>query len=301
MRHINPGCGDTELHTPLNDTEARVIGCLIEKSVVTPDQYPLTLNALTNACNQKSSRNPVMSLSQGEVQHAIRELESRHLVRTDENFKSRVEKYAQRFCNTRYSNLQFSDAELAIVCLLLLRGPQTPGELRSRSGRLHAFADNAAVVEALVDFEVAEVTAAATFYLAEIYFEFSAALLDSERPAGLSEAEKVDYEMVIEEEAYPFEEQAIAVHEENFELLAAGVYNPWVQKSLDKLAVLMPGRYAKQETSEGFIGTVEVYAYRMPIAPPEPVEGEDGPGVSDASQAEADRRVVVSSNAEGSK
>ena len=133
----------------LNATEARVIGCLIEKSLVTPDQYPLTLNALTNACNQKPSREPVMSLTQGEVQHTIRELEAKHLVRTDENFKSRVEKYSQRFCNTRYSNLQFSDAELAIVCLLLLRGPQTPGELRSRSGRLHTFEDNAEVVQAL--------------------------------------------------------------------------------------------------------------------------------------------------------
>lgn len=137
------------MHIQLNDTEARIIGCLIEKSIVTPDQYPLTLNALTNACNQKSSRNPVMSLTPGEVQHAIRELQDRHLVRTDENFKSRTEKYAQRFCNTRYSNLQFSDSELAIVCLLLLRGPQTPGELRSRSGRLHTFDDNAEVVEAL--------------------------------------------------------------------------------------------------------------------------------------------------------
>ena len=149
MWHFNPGCGDTILHTPLRATEARVIGCLIEKSIVTPDQYPLTLNALTNACNQKSSRDPVMSLSQGEVQHAIRELEGKHLVRTDENFKSRVEKYAQRFCNTRYSNLQFDDGELAIVCLLLLRGPQTPGELRSRSGRLHTFEDNDEVVQAL--------------------------------------------------------------------------------------------------------------------------------------------------------
>ena len=137
------------MHIQLNDTEARVIGCLIEKSIVTPDQYPMTLNALTNACNQKSSRDPVMSLTQGEVQHAIRELEGKHLVRTDENFKSQVEKYAQRFCNTRYSNLQFSDAELAIVCLLLLRGPQTPGEFRSRSGRLHSFEDNATVVQAL--------------------------------------------------------------------------------------------------------------------------------------------------------
>lgn len=132
----------------LNDKEARVIGCLIEKSVVTPDQYPLTLNALTNACNQKSSRNPVMNLTQGEVQHTIRDLEAKHLVRTDENFKSRTEKYVQRFCNTRYSDLQFDDAQLAIVCLLLLRGPQTPGELRARSGRLHTFADNEAVIRA---------------------------------------------------------------------------------------------------------------------------------------------------------
>ena len=133
----------------LNDIEARVIGCLIEKSVVTPDQYPLTLNALTNACNQKSSRDPVMSLTPGQVQHAIRELEGKHLVRVEENFKSRVEKYVQRFCNTRYSDLQFSDAELAIVCMLLLRGPQTPGELRARSGRLHQFDDNADVVQSL--------------------------------------------------------------------------------------------------------------------------------------------------------
>lgn len=130
----------------LDAIEARVIGCLIEKSITTPDQYPLTLNALTNACNQKSSRDPVMSLQPGEVQHAIRVLEGAHLVRTEENFKSRTEKYSQRFCNTRYSEQQFDAGQLAIVCLLLLRGPQTPGELRSRSGRLHTFADNEEVV-----------------------------------------------------------------------------------------------------------------------------------------------------------
>lgn len=133
----------------LNDVEARVIGCLIEKSVVTPDQYPLSLNALTNACNQKSSRDPVMNLTQGEVQHTVRDLSEKHLVRVDENFKSRTEKYVQRFCNTRYSDLQIDDAQRAIVCLMLLRGAQTPGELRSRSGRLHTFADNAEVVVAL--------------------------------------------------------------------------------------------------------------------------------------------------------
>jgi len=131
------------------DHEARIVGCLIEKSVVTPDAYPLTLNSLTNACNQKSARDPVMALTQGEVQHALRVLEAKHVVRRDENFKSRTEKFSQRFCNTRYSNLQFDPAELAIVCLLLLRGPQTPGELRSRSGRLHGFSDNSEVVQAL--------------------------------------------------------------------------------------------------------------------------------------------------------
>jgi len=134
---------------PFEDIEARIIGCLIEKSIVTPDQYPLTLNGLTNACNQKSARNPVMALQQGEVQHALRVLEAKHLVQMEENFKSRSEKYLQRFCNTRYSDLHFDPAELAIVCLLLLRGPQTPGELRARGGRLHAFADNAEVLAAL--------------------------------------------------------------------------------------------------------------------------------------------------------
>ena len=132
-----------------------------------------------------------------------------------------------------------------------------------------------AAFENLVPYEVAEVTAAATYYIAEIYFEFSASLLDSERPSGLSNAEKIEYELVIEEEAYPFEEQAIAVHEENFELLAGGIYNPWVQKSLDKLALLMPGRYAKSEISDGFVGSIDHYAYRMPIAPEPGLEGQE--------------------------
>lgn len=133
----------------LTANEARVIGCLMEKSVITPDQYPLTLNALTNACNQKSGREPVMSLQPGVVQRTVRDLEGKHLVRVEENFKSRVEKYVQRFCNTRYSDFQFDPAQYAVVCLLLLRGAQTPGELRARSGRLHTFPDNTAVVNAL--------------------------------------------------------------------------------------------------------------------------------------------------------
>lgn len=133
----------------LNANEARVIGCLMEKSVTTPDGYPLTLNALTNACNQKSSRNPVMSLGQGVVQHTVRELAQKHLLLVEDNFKRGVEKYTQRFCNSSFSELQFDAAQFAIVCLLLLRGPQTPGELRTRSARLHSFEDNAAVLVTL--------------------------------------------------------------------------------------------------------------------------------------------------------
>ena len=133
----------------LSANECRVLGCLMEKSITTPEQYPLTLNALTNACNQKSARTPVMSLSQGVVQHTVRMLEQQHLLRVEENFKRGVEKYTQRLCNSSFSELQFDDAQFAIICLLLLRGPQTPGELRARSGRLHEFADNEAVVETL--------------------------------------------------------------------------------------------------------------------------------------------------------
>ena len=131
--------------------EARVIGCLMEKSVVTPDQYPLTLNALTNACNQKSSRNPLMSLEPGIVQRTVRDLQAKHLVRAEENFKSGVEKFTQTFCNTHFGEYQFNPSQYAIICLLLLRGSQTPGELKSRSGRLHAFIDNVAVVDTLTE------------------------------------------------------------------------------------------------------------------------------------------------------
>ena len=133
----------------LTVNEARIIGCLMEKSIVTPDQYQLTLTALTNACNQKSGRNPVLSLEKGVAQHTVRALRDKHLVQIDENFRTGVEKYRQRFCNTTYSDYRFDPPQFAIVCLLLLRGPQTPGELRAHSGRLHTFADNAAVLDAL--------------------------------------------------------------------------------------------------------------------------------------------------------
>lgn len=133
----------------LTDNELRVLGCLLEKAITTPDQYPLTLNALTNACNQKSGRNPVMSLSKGQVERAALDLAEKHFVKEEENFKTGMKKYHQRFCNTGLHGFQFDSAQYAIVALAMLRGAQTPGEIRARSGRLHEFADNADVVIAL--------------------------------------------------------------------------------------------------------------------------------------------------------
>jgi uncharacterized protein YceH (UPF0502 family) len=124
--------------TPL---EARVIGCLLEKEVTTPDQYPLSLAALTNACNQKSSRDPVLQLQEEEVQNLLDELKKKHLVSDRSGFGSRVAKYQHRFCNTGFGALELSAQELGIICVLLLRGPQTPGELRSRTNRLCQFSD----------------------------------------------------------------------------------------------------------------------------------------------------------------
>jgi hypothetical protein len=121
-------------------------------------------------------------------------------------------------------------------------------------------------MERLVDYEVGEITAAATYYMAEIYLDFSHSLMASERPADLDPAELQDYEMVIEEEAFPFEERAIEVHEKNLELMVAGVFNPWIEQSLDQLADLMPGRYAKFEISSGFIDSIDRYAYESPRA-----------------------------------
>ena len=136
----------------------------------------------------------------------------------------------------------------------------------------------------LVDYEVGEVTAAATFYIAEVYSDFSQALMASERPADLDPAEKQDYESALEEEAFPFEERAIEVHEKNLELMAAGVYNPWIEKSLARLAVLMPGRYAKFEASSGFIDSIDTYAYHPPSAPG--TDPDDGPGPEQAQPGE---------------
>ncbi|MDK9737272.1 YceH family protein [Vibrio sp. D404a] len=129
------------MNTQLSAIEARIIGCLIEKEVTTPDHYPLTLNSLTTACNQKSNREPVLSLSESDVLDAVDGLISRRLVSDESGFNSRVSKYQHRFCNTEFGDLQFTEQERAIICCMLLRGAQTPGELRTRTGRLANFAD----------------------------------------------------------------------------------------------------------------------------------------------------------------
>lgn len=121
--------------------QARVIGCLIEKEITTPDQYPLSLNSLTNACNQKSNREPVLTLSESEVQDLLDELKDKRLIREETGSGSRVVKYKHRFCNTEFSDLKLDAQELAVICALLLRGPQTPGELRTRTNRLCEFSD----------------------------------------------------------------------------------------------------------------------------------------------------------------
>ena len=119
--------------------EIRVIGCLVEKEITTPDQYPLSLNALTNACNQKSNRDPVLDLDEATVQQTVDQLVKKRLVSEQSGYGSRVPKFQHLFCNTAFGTLKFSPQELGIVCELFLRGPQTPGELRSRAGRLCRF------------------------------------------------------------------------------------------------------------------------------------------------------------------
>jgi uncharacterized protein len=128
----------------LNPMEIRVLGCLIEKELATPEYYPLSLNALTNACNQKSNRNPIMTMAEGEVSAILDSLRIRQLALVSAE-GGRVAKYRHALME----RLRLDPAELALLAELLLRGPQTAGELRSRGERMHPFADLAAVEEAL--------------------------------------------------------------------------------------------------------------------------------------------------------
>lgn len=128
---------DFLVNAVLDDVQARVLGALLEKEITTPDYYPLSLNSLTNACNQKSNRDPAMNLSEGEVRDALAVLHDNSLARSVSAADSRVTKYEHRLQEA----FNFDRREGAIFCELLLRGPQTPGELRSRAERMHHFDD----------------------------------------------------------------------------------------------------------------------------------------------------------------
>jgi hypothetical protein len=144
----------------------------------------------------------------------------------------------------------------------------------------------------LLDYEVGEVTAAATFYLAEIYAHFCKALLASERPEGLAPLELEQYELALEEQAYPFEDKAIEVHEKNLELLSVGIYNGWVDKSLEKLAAFVPARYAKPEEASAVLSSLSVFTYEIERpAPPPPELGTQSPAIPSPAAMEAGEAV----------
>jgi len=119
----------------LTATEVRVLGSLIEKDITTPEYYPLSMNALVNACNQKSNREPVMQLDEDAVRSALEDLQQQRMAGPARGADSRVTKYEQRLQEV----FNFTRPEIAVLCVLLLRGPQTPGELRGRAERLHRF------------------------------------------------------------------------------------------------------------------------------------------------------------------
>ena len=127
--------------TNLTAEQCRVIGVMLEKEVTTPEQYPLSLNALTNGCNQKSNREPVLTLSESDVQNIVDQLMAQNLVTDQGAFSGRVAKYSHRFCNTEFGSFKFTSQQRAVICVLFLRGPQTPGELRTRTNRLTEFSD----------------------------------------------------------------------------------------------------------------------------------------------------------------
>ena len=129
----------------LSEIETRVLGALIEKDITTPDYYPLSLNALVNACNQKNNRDPVMTLDEETVRHALNTLQEKRLAGPARGADSRVTKFEHRLQEV----FNFDRREIAVVCVLLLRGPQTPGELRSRTDRMYHFAELEDVVSTL--------------------------------------------------------------------------------------------------------------------------------------------------------
>jgi uncharacterized protein YceH (UPF0502 family) len=137
----------------LSAEQCRVVGVMLEKETTTPEQYPLSLNGITTGCNQKSNREPVMFLSEGNVQNIVDELVQMNQLMVDQKASTRVNKYFHRFCDTEFGNLKFTPQQRAIICVLFLRGPQTPGELRTRTNRLADFLDVSEVENTLIELQ----------------------------------------------------------------------------------------------------------------------------------------------------
>lgn len=137
------------MDTILSPLELRVLGCLIEKESTTPDGYPLSLNALTAACNQKTNRDPLMDLNEHTVLDTVEALIKKSLVTSRGGAGSRVSKFAHRLSNRLLDENQYSRPELALLCVLFLRGPQTLGELKTRCARIHTFPDTAELLATL--------------------------------------------------------------------------------------------------------------------------------------------------------
>jgi len=145
----------------------------------------------------------------------------------------------------------------------------------------------------LVDYQVGDVTAAATYYIAETYYDFSRALMESERPTKLSELELEEYNLMLEEQAYPFEEKGIDIHKKNIELLTSGVFSLWIDKSLKKLGKLVPGVYAKYEVSTGAVTSLMSYRYEFEEIPDTAAESTEEENKNDTEQSEADKSDEV--------
>lgn len=181
-----------------------------------------------------------------------------HIIKTDKNAGS------ERTDRTRYlaaqSSLVLIEPRFEAFNELKLTAPFK----KSLKKKKKAMSDLVNTFNRLVDYKVPDVTAASTFYIAEIYFNFNRSLMQSERPKNLNEIELEQYNLMIEETAFPFEEKAIGVHEKNIELLAIGVYSKWIEKSIGKLAVLLPARYAKPEQSIAYIENIDHYRYSVP-------------------------------------
>jgi hypothetical protein len=148
--------------------------------------------------------------------------------------------------------------------------------------------------EKLLSYEVGDVTAAATYYIAEMYYNFNRALVESERPDDLNALEKEQYELALEDQAYPFEEKTIQIHEKNLELLSLGIYSSWIDKSIETLAKLVPARYAKFEESSGYVAAIEKVNYAY-LTNPDPIllKAEPAPVPAPIQQAAEPEPALV--------